>query len=145
MYTNIYSKTFCKVIAFYECFKIMQASAVINGRQQVGVDDFKALIYVLWDKEEQIPIIESSITKMINPFDDQFKGFKDNFAAIRKDIDNCNDENEKSTKSLEAKGSIGKMGQPTAKFINNGQCIACCQCAMVCPDGCIEVYRVTNK
>ena len=101
-----------------ECFKIMQASAVINGRQQVGVDDFKALIYVLWDKEEQIPIIESSITKMINPFDDQFKGFKDNFAAIRKDIDNCNDENEKSTKSLEAKGSIEKLTSKLNRLIN---------------------------
>ena len=24
-------------------------------------------------------------------------------------------------------------------------CIACASCAMVCPDACIEVYRVTEK
>ena len=102
-----------------ECFKILQASAIVHGRQQVGIDDFKSLIYVLWDKEEQIPLIESTITKMINPFDDQFKGFKDNFNIIKKDIESCTDENEKSNKSLEAKGSIEKLTSKLNKLINN--------------------------
>ena len=101
-----------------ECFKILQASAIVHGRQQVGIDDFKSLIYVLWDKEEQIPLIESTITKMINPFDDQFKGFKDNFNIIKKDIESCTDENEKSNKSLEAKGSIEKLTSKLNRLIN---------------------------
>jgi MoxR-like ATPase len=101
-----------------ECFKILQASAIIHGRQQVGIDDFKSLIYVLWDKEEQIPLIESTITKMINPFDDQFKGFKDNFNIIKKDIDSTTDENEKTTKSLEAKSSIEKLTSKLNRLIN---------------------------
>lgn len=101
-----------------ECFKIMQASAIVHGRQQVGIDDFKSLIYVLWDKEEQIPYIESTITKMINPYDDQFKQFTDSFNSIKKDIDNCTDENEKSAKSLEAKGSIEKLTSKLNKLIN---------------------------
>lgn len=102
-----------------ECFKILQASAIVHGRQQVGIDDFKSLIYVLWDKEEQIPLIESTITKMINPYDDQFKGFKDNFNIIKKDIESCTDENEKSNKSLEAKGSIEKLTSKLNKLIND--------------------------
>ena len=102
-----------------ECFKILQASAIVHGRQQVGIDDFKSLIYVLWDKEEQIPLIESTITKMINPFDDQFKSFKDNFNIIKKDIESCTDENEKSNKSLEAKGSIEKLTSKLNKLIND--------------------------
>lgn len=102
-----------------ECFKILQASAIVHGRQQVGIDDFKSLIYVLWDKEEQIPLIESTITKMINPFDDQFKGFKDNFNIIKKGIESCTDENEKSNKSLEAKGSIEKLTSKLNKLIND--------------------------
>ena len=102
-----------------ECFKILQASAIVNGRQQVGIDDFKSLIYVLWDKEEQIPLIESTITKMINPFDDQFKAFKDSFTVIRKDIDNCSDENEKANKSLEAKSSIEKLTSKLNRLIND--------------------------
>jgi len=101
-----------------ECLKILQASAVVHGRQQVGIDDFKSLIYVLWDKEEQIPFIEATITKMINPYDDQFKQFTDSFNSIKKDIDNCTDENEKSAKSLEAKGSIEKLTSKLNKLIN---------------------------
>ena len=102
-----------------ECFKLLQASAIVHGRQQVGIDDFKSLIHVLWDKEEQIPLLESTITKMINPFDDKFKGFKDNFNIIKKDIESCTDENEKSNKSLEAKGSIEKLTSKLNKLIND--------------------------
>lgn len=102
-----------------ECFKIMQASAIVNGRQQVGIDDFKSLVYVLWEKEEQIPLIESSIIKMINPYDDQFRGFKENFFSIKKDIDNCNDDHEKAAKSLEAKGGIEKLTAKLNKLIND--------------------------
>lgn len=102
-----------------ECFKILQASAIVHGRQQVGIDDFKALTYVLWDKEEQIPMIESTITKMINPYDDQFKGLKDSFFAIKKDIESTTDENDKSTKSLEAKGGIEKITSKLNRLIND--------------------------
>ena len=101
-----------------ECLKILQASAVVHGRQQVGIDDFKALIYVLWDKEEQIPFIESTITKMINPFDDQFADFKKQFASLQKDIDSTTDENEKATKSLEAKSNIEKLTSKLNRLIN---------------------------
>ena len=48
-----------------ECFKVMQGSAVLAGRNNVTLDDFKSLIYVLWEKEEHIPLIESSILKMV--------------------------------------------------------------------------------
>lgn len=102
-----------------ECFKIMQASAILHGRQQVGIDDFKSLIYVLWEKEEQIPLIETLITKMINPYDDQFKAFKDNFASLKKDIANSADDSEKATKSLEAKANIEKLTSKLNRLIND--------------------------
>lgn len=102
-----------------ECFKILQASAVINGRQQVSIDDFKSLIYVLWEKEDQIPVIESSIIKMINPYDDQFAAFKKDYTNIKKDIENCSDVNEKATKSLEAKSSIEKLTSKLNRLIND--------------------------
>lgn len=101
-----------------ECFKILQASAIANGRQSVGIDDFKALTYVLWEKEEQIPFIESAIAKMVNPFDDQFKAIKNSFEQIKKDIENTTDANEKSSKSLEAKGSVDKITSKLNKLIN---------------------------
>ena len=58
----------------------MQGSAVLRGSNNVGLDDFKSLVYVLWEKEDQIPVIESTILKMVNPYDDRFKELKNNFS-----------------------------------------------------------------
>jgi len=101
-----------------ECLKIMQASAIINGRQQVSVDDFKALIYVLWEKEEHIPFIESTILKMVNPFDDKIKEFRESFMTIKKDVDDTTNEQEKATKALEAKSGIEKITSKLNRVIN---------------------------
>lgn len=102
-----------------ECFKVMQGSAVLRGATQVGLDDFKSLIYVLWEKEEHIPIIESAILKMVNPYDDRFKELKDNFNQIRNDINNVSDSSEKARKSIESKGVIEKLVVKTNKLIND--------------------------
>lgn len=101
-----------------ECFKIMQGSAILNGRNSVGLDDFKSLIYVLWEKQEHIPLIESAILKMINPYDDRFKELKNNFNEIKTDIDNITDSTQKSKKLLESKGAIEKIVGKTNKLIN---------------------------
>ena len=101
-----------------ECFKIMQGSAVLAGRNVVGLDDFKSLVYVLWEKEEHIPIIESTILKMVNPYDDRFKELKDNFNQVKTDIDNITDTSQKSKKAIESKGVIEKIVGKTNKLIN---------------------------
>ena len=101
-----------------ECFKIMQGSAVLAGRNTVGLDDFKSLIYVLWEKEEHIPMIESAILKMVNPYDDRFKELKDNFNQVKTDIDGITDSAQKSKKAIESKGVIEKIVGKTNKLIN---------------------------
>ena len=102
-----------------ECFKIMQGSAVLAGRQTVCLEDFRSLVYVLWEKEEHIPIIESAILKLINPYDDRFKELCDNFNQIRADIDKITDPNEKTKKSIESKATIEKLVSKTNKLIND--------------------------
>lgn len=101
-----------------ECFKIMQGSAVLAGRNAVGLDDFKSLVYVLWEKEEHIPIIESTILKMVNPYDDRFKELKDNFNQVKADIDKITDASQKSRKAIESKGVIEKITSKINKLIN---------------------------
>lgn len=101
-----------------ECFKIMQGSAVLRGSNTVGLDDFKSLVYVLWDREEQIPVIESAILKMVNPYDDRFKELKDNFNQVKTDIDGITDSAMKSKKAIESKGVIEKIVGKTNKLIN---------------------------
>lgn len=102
-----------------ECFKVLQGSAVLRGSNQVGLDDFKNLIYVLWEKEEQIPIIESTILKMVNPYDDKIKELQDNFSQIMNDIESCTDDKIKIQKSLESKATIEKLVAKTNTLINN--------------------------
>lgn len=101
-----------------ECFKIMQGSAVLRGSNSVSIDDFKSLVYVLWEKEEHIPIIESSILKMVNPYDDRFKELKDNFAQVKSDIENITDKTQRSKKAIESKGVIEKIVSKVNKLIN---------------------------
>ena len=101
-----------------ECFKVMQGSAVLAGRNSVTLDDFKSLIYVLWEKEEHIPLIESSILKMVNPYDDRFKELKENFNQVKTDIESITDSSQKSKKAIESKGVIEKIASKTNKLIN---------------------------
>lgn len=101
-----------------ECFKVMQGAAVLRGSNSVGLDDFKSLVYVLWEKEEHIPIIESAILKMVNPYDDRFKELKDNFSQVKSDIEGITDSSQKAKKSIESKGVIEKIVSKTNKLIN---------------------------
>ena len=111
-----------------ECFKVMQGSAVLAGRNNVTLDDFKSLIYVLWEKEEHIPLIESSILKMVNPYDDRFKELKENFNQVKTDIESITDSSQKSKKAIESKGVIEKIASKTNMLINeatkNGKDVA---------------------
>ena len=111
-----------------ECFKVMQGSAVLAGRNSVTLDDFKSLVYVLWEKEENIPLIESSILKMVNPYDDRFKELKENFNQVKTDIESITDSSQKSKKAIESKGVIEKIASKTNKLINeatkNGKDVA---------------------
>ena len=102
-----------------ECFKIMQAAAVIRGAVEVGLDDFRHLIYVLWDKEEQIPIIESEVLKMINPYDDKFKEITKTFNEIKSSIENATNNTEKTEKTIEARGNIEKIVSKLNKLISD--------------------------
>jgi len=102
-----------------ECLKVMQGSAVLAGRNSVTLDDFKPLIYVLWEQESHIPIIETEITKIINPYDDKFKDIRINFESIKTNIDTTNDPNEKTKKAIESKMAIEKLVSKTNKLIND--------------------------
>ena len=101
-----------------ECFKVMQGSAVLRGSNVVGLDDFKSLVYVLWEREEHIPLIESTILKMVNPYDDRFKELKNNFQQVKSDIESITDSSQKAKKSIESKGTIEKIVTKANKLIN---------------------------
>ena len=101
-----------------ECFKVLQGSAVLRGATNVGLDDFRSLIWVLWSKEEEIPIVTREILKMVNPYDDKFKEIVNQFEQIKADIDNCTSDDQKTKKTIEAKSAIERLTTKLNKLMN---------------------------
>ena len=70
-----------------ECFKVLQGSAALAGRNKVSVIDFEFLKYVLWTDKEDLSVISGEIETIINPFDEEFNLLQSNFNEIRGEID----------------------------------------------------------
>lgn len=107
-----------------ECFKILQGSALINGRTKVGIDDFKALKYVLWEKKEDIDSIIAEINKVANPFDDQYNKYLKQFTEIKEKIDSCVGKEKNQTYfqyQNSIKNTIGRINKMIAEASANGQ------------------------
>ena len=92
-----------------ECLKVMQGSAVLEGRSTVGLNDFNSLLYVLWDKEDQIPNIEGEIAKIVNPYDEQFAKLKDSFNQIKSSIDNAGNDKDRLSKAVSSKSAMNRI------------------------------------
>lgn len=102
-----------------ECFKIMQGNAILQGRDEVILEDFKPLVYILWEKEDDISVISDLIEKIINPYDDKIKEIKNQFETIRNDVDKITDPQEKIKRSIEAKATIEKLTAKANALINS--------------------------
>lgn len=101
-----------------ECLKVMQGSAVLAGRHTVGLDDFKNLLYVLWEKEDQLPQIESELTRVVNPYDEQFAKLKASFEQIKDTIDKADDEKDQLRKAMSSKTAIARIVGRINKLVN---------------------------
>lgn len=53
------------------CLDIMKASALLDGRTQVFEDDLKMLAYILWERVEDVAVINSHIMKLIDPYSEK--------------------------------------------------------------------------
>lgn len=89
-----------------ECFKVMQGSAVLNGRNCVSLDDLNSLTYVLWSKKEDIEFIQTEVTKLINPYDEKYNDLVKKFNEIKTGLDKITDESEKCRSALEARSGL---------------------------------------
>ncbi len=50
---------------FGRVFDVLQASAILDGRAQVGSADLRVLEYLLWDTPEQIPVVKAKIAPLV--------------------------------------------------------------------------------
>ncbi|MEV6956104.1 AAA family ATPase [Streptomyces sp. NPDC051183] len=47
--------------------RLLQASAFLDGRDEVAENDLSVLMHVLWDSPAQRPVVEREVLQMINP------------------------------------------------------------------------------
>ncbi|GAA0748260.1 AAA family ATPase [Clostridium oceanicum] len=89
-----------------ECLKVLQGAAILEERNYVVVEDFEALTNVLWTELEDVAIIETQITKVINPYDDKVNDYMRKFNEIKEEIDSIQNKDEKIRSTIEGKVSI---------------------------------------
>lgn len=88
------------------CIKIMRGSAILAGRTEVGLSDLRSLVYVLWEKEEDIALLQSEIDKLVDPYADKFRQFSMSFEEIKTTLNNAADEQEFTKLSVENKKGL---------------------------------------
>ena len=101
-----------------ECFKILQGSALLNGRNKVGPDDFKALKYVLWDTNCDITGINTVIEQFVNPFDKDYEKYTRQFEEIVNEINKATDQKDKNTRYFTHQNSLRNLSGKLNKLIN---------------------------
>ena len=108
-----------------ECFKVLQGSAILKGNNKVTLDDFNALKYVLWEKKEEMTAISNEISKITNPFDEDFAKYRRQYNEIKEKIDSQSDVSERNKAFFQYQNSlksiINKMNKLILEASSNGK------------------------
>lgn len=100
---------------------IMQAEAALNNRDKVTVDDLQALVYVLWEKKDDIKEIEAEVLKLVNPYDSEVKKLFDKALEIRDKTMAITNKTERAGASVDAKDNLSKLVAKLDKVIKDAQ------------------------
>ena len=106
------------------CIKIMRGSAILAGRQEVSLMDLRSLVYVLWEKEEDIQLLQTEIDKLVDPYADKFRQFSMSFEEIKTTLDSAQNEQEFTKLSVENKKGLETIMKKTKVLIQeiNKEC-----------------------
>lgn len=96
------------------CLKVIQANAMLHGRQRCSTDDLSALVSVLWERKEDIDKILSLISKYASPQDQKLSEFKTKFKSIKDTVD-AKSGNERSKAVVEATSKLGTLSNAISK------------------------------
>lgn len=104
------------------CIKVLQGEAALEGRNQVLLADLNAIINVLWERPEDIQVVEQEVVKLVNPFDAELRTLVARIAEIHNGMVNIEDRVEKTNKAIEAKAHyddlisrLSKLGKEAKK------------------------------
>lgn len=101
------------------CVQIMQAEAALNGRDKVILDDLAALVYVLWEKREDVKVIDAEILKMVNPYDSEAKKLMQKAIEIKDKTLAITNKTDRAGAAVDAKDNLEKLVNKFDKLISN--------------------------
>lgn len=101
--------------------KVLQAEAALNNRDRVALSDFRAITHVLWDRPEDLDVIEEEIGKLINPFDLELKKLKKRIQEIHQSMEGIEDHTEKTNKAIEAKVHYDEVMRKLLRLANQAR------------------------
>ena len=70
-----------------ECVRIIQAEAVLNGRNEAQTDDLSILQHVLWNEPTEIQTVQNTVLHISNPFEERAKTFMTMLDELEKKVD----------------------------------------------------------
>lgn len=68
---------------YAQALRVLKATAVLAGRDRVSLNDFAALESVLWNSEQEIPIVRAILPDFVSPFERDLKATTDDVYAER--------------------------------------------------------------
>lgn len=69
-----------------ESLNVIQAAALLDGRNAAEIEDLEVLKYTLWSSEEEIPAIMDEINKLANPNKDKLNKLRTTFEDYKKQM-----------------------------------------------------------
>ncbi|WP_238918180.1 AAA family ATPase [Clostridium sp. YIM B02555] len=69
-----------------ESLKIVQAAALLDGRDEAEIQDLEVLKYILWTDEEDLAAILEEVEKLANPNKNKLRNLKVTFEAYKKQL-----------------------------------------------------------
>lgn len=98
-----------------EAIKVIQATAIINGRLQADIEDFEFLTYCFWEDIDDISIVKKIISKLSNPDADFINGYMESLKEMKDEMKTFIDEHKddddyemtKAVKITELRSKVG--------------------------------------
>lgn len=89
-----------------ECLKAMQGHAVLNSRDVASLEDLKALLFILWEDENDIEDLRKEITKIAFPEREFLIKYREQYEEILNTLNKTESAQEKTKAVIEAKGNF---------------------------------------
>lgn len=99
------------------CFELIQANAALEGRNNALTDDFMPLIPVLWQRKDDLAMVQTEVLKLANPFEEKMRRLLDQARQMYDDTMAQTKPADKANKAIDTRDNLAKMEKQVEKMI----------------------------